>query len=123
MNKLLSVGMGLVFAIVLTGVSNARTQIQIAGSSTVLPYQKIVSEIFGEIYPHFKVPIIESGGSGAGIKEFCRGIGENTIDIVNASRTIKPSELQSCFDAGVKDVEEIRIGYDGIVLATDIKWP
>ncbi|AGF75372.1 PstS family phosphate ABC transporter substrate-binding protein [Bartonella vinsonii] len=123
MNKLLSVGMGLVFAIVLTGVSNARTQIQIAGSSTVLPYQKIVSEIFGEIYPHFKVPIIESGGSGAGIKEFCRGIGENTIDIVNASRTIKPSELQSCFDAGVKDVEEIRIGYDGIVLATDINGP
>ncbi|VEJ44841.1 substrate-binding domain-containing protein [Bartonella vinsonii] len=123
MNKLLSVGMGLVFAIVLTDVGNARDQIQIAGSSTVLPYQKIVSEIFGETYPHFKVPIIESGGSGAGIKEFCRGIGENTIDIVNASRAIKPSELQSCFDAGVKDVEEIRIGYDGIVLATDINGP
>ncbi|EJF87438.1 hypothetical protein ME1_01040 [Bartonella vinsonii subsp. arupensis OK-94-513] len=123
MSKLLSVGMGLVFAIVLTGVGNARDQIQIAGSSTVLPYQKIVSEIFGETYPHFKVPIIESGGSGAGIKEFCRGIGENTIDIVNASRAIKPSELQSCFDAGVKDVEEIRIGYDGIVLATDINGP
>ncbi|PPJ44740.1 phosphonate ABC transporter substrate-binding protein, partial [Rhizobium sp. KAs_5_22] len=84
---------------------NARDQIQITGSSTVLPYQKIVAETFGEIYPHFKVPVIESGGTGAGIKEFCRGIGENTVDIVNASRAMKPSELQSCFDAGVKDVE------------------
>ncbi|MCZ2158085.1 substrate-binding domain-containing protein [Bartonella sp. 220] len=123
MNKVLSVGMGLILAIILTNVSNARDQIQIAGSSTVLPYQKIVAETFGETYPHFKVPVIESGGTGAGIKEFCRGIGENTIDIVNASRPMKPSELQSCFDAGVKDVEEIRIGYDGIVFATDINGP
>ncbi|UNE54590.1 substrate-binding domain-containing protein [Bartonella machadoae] len=123
MSKVLSVGMGLILAIILTNVSNARDQIQIAGSSTVLPYQKIVAEIFGETYPHFKVPVIESGGTGAGIKEFCRGIGENTIDIVNASRPMKPSELQSCFDAGVKDVEEIRIGYDGIVFATDINGP
>ncbi|WP_455479608.1 PstS family phosphate ABC transporter substrate-binding protein [Bartonella sp. B23] len=124
MSKLLLIGMGLVFTILLSvNVVGARDQIQIAGSSTVLPYQKIVAEIFGEIYPHFKVPVIESGGSGAGIKEFCRGIGENTIDIVNASRAIRPSELQSCFDAGIKDVEEIRIGYDGIVFATNINGP
>ncbi|WP_375666025.1 PstS family phosphate ABC transporter substrate-binding protein [Bartonella sp. TT121SHDZB] len=124
MNRVLSIGVGLFFALLLSANGgNARDQIQITGSSTVLPYQKIVAETFGEIYPHFKVPVIESGGTGAGIKEFCRGIGENTVDIVNASRAMKPSELQSCFDAGVKDVEEIRIGYDGIVFATDIKGP
>ncbi|WP_273759883.1 PstS family phosphate ABC transporter substrate-binding protein [Bartonella sp. ML70XJBT.G] len=124
MSKLLSVGVGLIFAILLSvNVSNARDQIQMTGSSTVLPYQKIVAEAFGEMYPQFKVPVIESGGTGAGIKEFCRGIGENAIDIVNASRAMKSSELQSCFDAGIKDVEEIRIGYDGIVFATDINGP
>lgn len=124
MNKLLSVGVGLIFAVLLSvNVSNARDQIQMTGSSTVLPYQKIVAEAFGEMYPQFKVPVIESGGTGAGIKEFCRGIGENAIDIVNASRAMKSSELQSCFDAGIKDVEEIRIGYDGIVFATDINGP
>ncbi|WP_034987750.1 substrate-binding domain-containing protein [Bartonella florencae] len=124
MNRMLSVGVGLFFAVLLSAnIGNARGQIQMTGSSTVLPYQKIVAETFGEMYPHFKVPVIESGGTGAGIKEFCRGIGENTVDIVNASRAMKPSELQSCFDAGVKDVEEIRIGYDGIVFATDIDGP
>ncbi|WP_273718256.1 MULTISPECIES: substrate-binding domain-containing protein [Bartonella] len=124
MSRVLSIGVGLVFALLLSAnVGSARDQIQITGSSTVLPYQKIVAETFGEIYPHFKVPVIESGGTGAGIKEFCRGIGENTVDIVNASRAMKSSELQSCFDAGVKDIEEIRIGYDGIVFATDIKGP
>ncbi|WP_019222239.1 substrate-binding domain-containing protein [Bartonella rattaustraliani] len=124
MSKVLSLGIGVVCAVLLSvNVGNARDQIQISGSSTVLPYQKIVAETFGEIYPDFKVPVIESGGTGAGIKEFCRGLGENTIDIVNASRAMKSSELQSCFDAGVKDVEEIRIGYDGIVFATDIKGP
>ncbi|ALE03448.1 PstS family phosphate ABC transporter substrate-binding protein [Bartonella ancashensis] len=121
MSRLLSVGVGLVLAVVaLVDASSARDQIQIAGSSTVLPYAKIVAETFGEVYPKFKTPIIESGGSGSGIKEFCRGLGYNTVDIVNSSRAMKVGELQSCFDAGVKDVEEIRIGYDGIVLATDI---
>ncbi|WP_336294503.1 substrate-binding domain-containing protein [Bartonella sp. CB169] len=124
MSRVLSVVVGAVLAALLSiNVGNARDQIQIVGSSTVLPYQRIVAEIFGEIYPHFKVPVIESGGTGAGIKEFCRGIGENAIDIVSASRPMKMSELHSCFDAGVKDVEEIRIGYDGIVLATDINSP
>jgi len=105
------------------GVVLARDQIQIAGSSTVLPYAKIVAETFGEIYPDYKIPVIESGGSGAGIKEFCRGVGENTIDIANASRPMKPGELQVCFNAGVRDIEEMRIGYDGIVFATDINGP
>ncbi|MBB4076531.1 phosphate transport system substrate-binding protein [Bartonella fuyuanensis] len=124
MSRVLSIGTRLVFALLLSAnVGNARDQIQIIGSSTVLPYQKIVAETFGEIYPQFKIPVIESGGTGTGIKEFCRGIGENTVDIVNASRAMKSSELQYCFDAGVKDIEEIRIGYDGIIFATDIKGP
>ncbi|MCO4317620.1 substrate-binding domain-containing protein [Phyllobacterium sp. 21LDTY02-6] len=106
-----------------TGAASARDQIQVAGSSTVLPYAKIVAEAFGETFPNFKTPVVESGGSGAGIKEFCKGVGENTIDIANASRAMKDTELKSCVDAGVKDVQEVRIGYDGIVFATDIKGP
>lgn len=101
----------------------ARDYIQVAGSSTVLPYAKIVAEVFGEVYPSFKIPVIESGGSGAGIKEFCRGVGARTIDIANSSRALKSSELQSCRDAGVADVQEVRIGYDGIVFATDSAVP
>ncbi|WP_332065362.1 substrate-binding domain-containing protein [Bartonella sp. CB189] len=124
MSRLLSVGMGLVLAAVFcVNIGHARDQIRIVGSSTVFPYQKIVAEIFGEVYPNFKVPVIESGGSGAGIKEFCRGVGRRTVDIVSASRAMKPSELQSCFESGVKDVEEIFIGYDGIVFATNINGP
>ncbi|OPB31117.1 PstS family phosphate ABC transporter substrate-binding protein [Bartonella sp. AR 15-3] len=124
MSKLLSIGISFVFSIILLiDISYARNRVHIVGSSTVLPYGKIVAEIFGEIYSNFKVPIIESGGSGAGIKEFCRGIGNNTIDIVHTSRAMKPDELRSCFNTGVKDIEEMRIGYDGIVFATDINGP
>lgn len=105
------------------GYAAARDQIQVAGSSTVLPYAKIVAETFGETFTNFKTPVVESGGSGAGIKEFCKGVGENTIDIANSSRKMKEDELKSCVEAGVKDVEEIKIGYDGIVFATDINGP
>lgn len=117
-------GAYLLGAVFLTsGAAFARDQIQIAGSSTVLPYAKIVAEAFGEAYPEYKIPVIESGGSGSGIKEFCRGVGDNTIDIANASRPMKQSELQFCFDSGVKSVEEMRIGYDGVVFATGIDSP
>ncbi|MEP9372897.1 substrate-binding domain-containing protein [Mesorhizobium sp. KR1-2] len=105
------------------GIAAARDQIQVAGSSTVLPYAKIVAENFGETFTNFKTPVVESGGSGAGIKEFCKGVGENTIDIANSSRKIKEDELKSCAEAGVKDIQEVRIGYDGIVFATDINGP
>ncbi|RCL03939.1 MAG: phosphate transport system substrate-binding protein [Candidatus Tokpelaia sp. JSC189] len=113
--------LGAVF--IIPGAVFARDHIQIGGSSTVLPYAKIVAETFGEIYPEYKIPVIESGGTGSGIREFCRGVGDNTIDIANASRPMKQSELQLCFDSGVKNVEEIRIGYDGIVFATSIGSP
>lgn len=99
--------------------ATARDNVQVAGSSTVLPYASIVAEIFGENFD-FPTPVIESGGSSAGLKRFCEGVGENTIDIANASRAIKDKEIAACRDAGVTNIIEVRIGYDGIVFASDI---
>ncbi|MCB1503507.1 MAG: substrate-binding domain-containing protein [Hyphomicrobiaceae bacterium] len=101
------------------GAASARDQLQIAGSSTVLPYANIVAEQFGKAFSQFKTPVVESGGSSAGLKQFCQGVGENTIDIANSSRKIKDKEVKACGDAGVKDIMEVRFGYDGIVFATD----
>ncbi|HWK63990.1 MAG TPA: substrate-binding domain-containing protein [Rhizobiaceae bacterium] len=124
MNKFLLTASAAGFALAASaGYAAARDQVQIAGSSTVLPYAKIVAETFGETFTEFKTPVVESGGSGAGIKEFCKGVGDNTIDIANSSRKIKDDEVKSCVAAGVKDIQEVRIGYDGIVFATDIKGP
>lgn len=103
------------------GSAAAREQVQIAGSSTVLPYARIVADAFGNLYPQYKIPVIESGGSGGGIKEFCRGVGEETIDIAESSRPIKPSELALCAQNGVNAVQELRIGYDGLVLSVGRK--
>ncbi|MTH78615.1 substrate-binding domain-containing protein [Paracoccus aestuariivivens] len=100
-------------------VASARDQIQVSGSSTVLPYATIVAEAFGE-NTDFPTPVVESGGSSAGLKKFCEGVGENTIDIANSSRPIKSSEVEACKTAGVADIMEVRIGYDGIVFASDI---
>ncbi|SMH57187.1 PstS family phosphate ABC transporter substrate-binding protein [Mesorhizobium australicum] len=105
------------------GIAAARDQVQVAGSSTVLPYAKIVAERFGETFTNFKTPVVESGGSGAGIKEFCKGAGEDTIDIANSSRKIKDSEVESCKSAGVTEIQEVKFGYDGIVFATDANGP
>lgn len=100
----------------------ARDQIQIAGSSTVLPYATIVAEAFGE-NTDFPTPVVESGGSSAGLKKFCEGVGENTVDIANASRAIKDSEIETCAANGVTDIIEVRIGYDGIVFANASSGP
>jgi phosphate transport system substrate-binding protein len=97
----------------------ARDQVQVAGSSTVLPYASIVAEAFGENFD-FPTPVVESGGSSAGLKRFCEGVGESTIDIANASRQIKPSEMEVCAANGVTEIIEVRVGYDGIVFASDI---
>ncbi len=99
--------------------SFARDNVQVAGSSTVLPYAAIVAEAFGENFD-FPTPVVESGGSSAGLKRFCEGVGENTIDIANASRAIRPGEIEACAANGVTDIIEVRIGYDGIVFACDI---
>ncbi|WP_186394934.1 substrate-binding domain-containing protein [Stappia sp. TSB10GB4] len=108
-----------VASVAFTGAAIARDQIQIAGSSTVLPYSSIVAEAFGE-NTDFPTPVVESGGSSAGLKKFCDGVGENTIDIANSSRPIREGEVKACAEAGVTDIIEVRIGYDGIVFASDI---
>jgi phosphate transport system substrate-binding protein len=116
----------LVLGLAATSIGSAAVaadQIHIAGSSTVLPYATIVAEAFAEANPSFKAPIVEGGGSGAGLKEFCKGAGAETIDIADASRPINAAELDACKAAGVTEVQEIRIGYDGIVFASDIKGP
>lgn len=100
----------------------ARDQVQIAGSSTVLPYASIVAEAFGENFD-FPTPVVESGGSSSGLKRFCEGVGENTIDIANASRAIRDKEIKACAEAGVTEIIEVRIGYDGIVFASQIDGP
>ncbi len=102
--------------------ADARDNVQVAGSSTVLPYASIVAEAFGENFD-FRTPVVESGGSSAGLKRFCEGVGEGTIDIANASRAMRPKELAACRANGVSDIIEVRIGYDGIVFASQFSGP
>ena len=100
----------------------ARDNVQVAGSSTVLPYASIVAEAFGD-NTDFPTPVVESGGSSAGLARFCEGIGETTIDVANASRGIRAGEIEECAANGVTDIIEVRIGYDGIVFASQIDGP
>ncbi|EIE52548.1 substrate-binding domain-containing protein [Salipiger aestuarii] len=112
----------LAIAAVSASAAAARDNVQVAGSSTVLPYASIVAEAFGENFD-FPTPVVESGGSSAGLKRFCEGVGETTIDIANASRAIREKEVKACADAGVTDIIEVRIGYDGIVFASQKDGP
>ena len=98
----------------------ARDNVHAAGSSTVLPYAAIVAEAFGENFD-FPTPLIESGGSGAGRKKMCQGVGANTTDIANSSSRIKQSDIDNCASNGVTDIMEVRIGYDGIVFASRLE--
>ena len=95
---------------------SARDSIAIVGSSTVYPFTTTVAENFGR-QGQFKTPKVESTGTGGGIKLFCGGVGPQYADVANASRRIKSSELAQCAANGVKDVVEIKVGYDGIVIA------
>ena len=97
----------------------AEEQIRIVGSSTVFPFSTAVAEEFGR-KTEYKTPIVEQTGSGGGMKLFCAGYGKQHPDITNASRRIKSKEFKKCSDAGVKIVE-IKVGYDGIVLANSKK--
>ena len=97
-------------------VAHARDQIRIVGSSTVYPFASYVVEEFGAVTGN-PTPVIESTGSGGGLRLFCNGVGEGTPDITNASRRIKVSELERCIENGVTDVTEVKIGSDGIVFA------
>ena len=95
---------------------SARDYISIVGSSTVYPFSTVVAERFGR-NTDFKTPKIESTGTGGGFKLFCGGIGVQHPDITNASRPIKQSEIDNCAANSVRDIVEVKIGYDGIVLA------
>ncbi|HHP7233135.1 MAG TPA: PstS family phosphate ABC transporter substrate-binding protein [Desulfobacterales bacterium] len=102
-----------------TGVAvsqSARDYISIVGSSTVYPFATVVAETFGKT-TKYPTPKIESTGSGGGLKLFCAGVGVEHPDITNASRRIKKSEFDMCQSNGVKDIIEVKIGYDGIVVA------
>ncbi|MFM7445183.1 MAG: PstS family phosphate ABC transporter substrate-binding protein, partial [Tabrizicola sp.] len=109
----------LAFAAAAAMPAAARDQIQVTGSSTVLPYATIVAEAFGENFD-FPTPVVEGGGSGAGRKKLCEGVGENTVDIANSSSRISQSDIDLCKTNGVEEIMEVRIGYDGIVFASDV---
>jgi phosphate transport system substrate-binding protein len=103
-----------------TGTADARDQIRIVGSSTVFPFATAVAERFGKTTA-FKTPVVESTGSGGGLKLFCSGIGDGYPDIANASRRIKISEIEKCASNGISDITEVKVGYDGIVFANSKK--
>lgn len=114
----------LVLAVQMGGVAiaEARDQIRIVGSSTVFPFSTAVAEQFGRT-TSFPTPIVESTGSGGGLKLFCEGVGTNTPDMANSSRRIKASEVALCASNGVTEITEVRIGFDGIVLANAKSGP
>jgi len=121
LKKTLALTVGTLIGISAAQSANAQ-QISIVGSSTVYPFATVVAEQFGKT-TSFKTPVIESTGSGGGLKLFCKGVGDDTPDITNASRAIKKSEIERCAKNGVTDITEIKIGYDGIVIANSKKAP
>lgn len=112
------IALGLIAATATFNISTAaaRDSISVVGSSTVYPFATVVAERFGKS-TDFSTPKVESTGSGGGLKLFCKGVGVATPDITNASRRIKSSEFEDCQKNGVKEIVEVLIGYDGIVLA------
>ena len=100
----------------LAGAAYARDQIRIVGSSTVYPFTTAVAEQFGKAGT-FKTPVVESTGTGGGFKLFCEGVGEDKPDVSNASRAIKKSEFDTCATNGVTEIVEMKIGFDGIIIA------
>jgi len=109
--------------ICLPTVASARTQIRAVGSSTVYPFATAVAERLTRANPSMQPPVIESTGTGAGMKLFCAGVGERFPDIENASRRIKASEVKLCAANGVKEITEIQVGIDGIAFATGKNSP
>ena len=115
MNRILKTTVLAAAVMSVAGVAQARDQIRIVGSSTVYPFASYVTEEFGAT-TNYPTPVIESTGSGGGLRLFCNGIGDGTPDITNASRRMKPSEFERCEENGVTDITEAKIGSDGIVL-------
>jgi phosphate transport system substrate-binding protein len=104
------------------GVAEARDQIRIVGSSTVYPFTTAVAEQFGKT-AGFKTPVVESTGTGGGMKLFCAGIGADHPDFTDASRQIKKSEFEDCAKHGVTDIVEIKVGFDGLTIANSKAGP
>ena len=104
------------------GPALARDQIRIVGSSTVYPFTTTVAENFGKT-SGMKTPVVESTGTGGGMKLFCAGVGEDTPDMTNASRRIKKSEFEDCAKNGVTDIVEIKVGFDGLSIAASKDAP
>ena len=108
-----------ILAVSLTApISFARDSIEVVGSSTVYPFSTVVAERYGRATGK-PTPKIESTGSGGGMKLFCSGVGTNYPDITNSSRRIKMSEFKKCQTNGVKDIIEVQVGYDGIVVVAN----
>jgi len=105
-------------ALTISSQAEARTQMRAVGSSTVYPFAKIVAERIARANPRLGTPIIESTGTGAGMKLFCAGVGERFPDVENASRRMKASEAKLCASNGVTQITEIQVGIDGIAFAT-----
>ena len=122
MKKIINVFLGFLIALSFTTTSYSRDQIKIVGSSTVYPYATVVAEKFGKS-GKFKTPVIESTGTGGGMKLFCAGVGANHPDVTNASRAIKPKEIELCKKNGVTEIIEIIVGNDGISFAHSVSAP
>ena len=119
MLKQLTVMSAVIYAIIITSptiAGSSRDYISIVGSSTVYPFATVVVEQFGKT-TKFKTPKVESTGSGGGLKLFCAGVGVEHPDITNASRRIKKSEYETCHKNGIKEIVEVKLGYDGIAIA------
>ncbi len=116
MKKILALSAAVAASAISMSANAQRDYISIVGSSTVYPFSTVVAERFGKS-TKFATPKVESTGSGGGLKLFCSGVGSATPDITNASRAIKSSEVKLCAENGIKDIIEVTIGYDGIVLA------
>ena len=113
----------LLAAVSVASAADARTQMRAVGSSTVYPFAKMVAERVARANSRLGTPIIESTGTGAGMKLFCAGVGERFPDIENASRRMKASEAKLCASNGVTQITEIQVGLDGIALATAKQTP
>jgi phosphate transport system substrate-binding protein len=116
------IGLGLAVLIASAGAAEARDQIKIVGSSTVYPFTTAVAEQFAKS-SGVTAPVVESTGTGGGMKLFCAGIGVEHPDATNASRRMKKGEFETCQKNGVKEIVEINIGYDGLTLAQSKAGP
>ena len=110
---------GMIASLAVSTAAQARDQISIVGSSTVYPFATIVAEKFGQA-SGFKTPVIESTGTGGGMKLFCKGVGVEHPDVTNASRAIKSKEAKMCADAGV-EFQEFIVGNDGIAFSNSLQ--